>query len=67
MTRFSYLRAAADAEPAVHERAAKAREGLQKQIDLIAATPAFEWVKSSAIDSVLAFIERDRIQRIGGR
>jgi hypothetical protein len=67
LKRFSYLRAATDAEPAVQERAAKAREGLQKQIDVIAAAPAFEWVKSSAIDSVLAFIERDRIQRIGKR
>jgi hypothetical protein len=65
--RFSFMQAPADAELVDRLRAEKARETVQSQIDGIAATPAFEWVKSSAIDTVLKFIEHDRNRKNRGR
>ncbi len=55
------MRPPANAAQSISERAANALEDVQAQIDGIAATPAFEWVKSSAIDTVLAFVAEDRM------
>lgn len=38
------------------ERAAKARQRVQEGIDAIVARPGYEWVKASAIDTVLRFL-----------
>ena len=64
--RFSFMQAPADDELR-QRRFASARETVQGQLAGIAATPAFEWVKSSAIDTALSFIERDRTRKMGGR
>jgi len=61
LRRFSFMRPPANAAQSIRERAANALENVQAQIDGIAATPAFERVKSSAIDTVLAFVAEDRM------
>jgi deoxyribose-phosphate aldolase len=41
-------------------KAAKMREQIQDGIDAIDATPDYCWLKSTALDTVMSFVERDK-------
>ncbi|MEA2663720.1 MAG: hypothetical protein QOI11_664 [Candidatus Eremiobacteraeota bacterium] len=55
--RLGMMRLPNGADAAAAARAASARERVQEGLGAIAARPAYAWVKSSAIDTVLRFLE----------
>jgi hypothetical protein len=55
--RLGMMRLTVDADSGTVERATRVRERVQEAIDAIAARPAYTWVKASAIDIVLCFLD----------
>ncbi len=56
--RLGMMRIPLGADARTLENAARARERVQEAIDGIAARPCYAWVKASAIETVLRFLER---------